>query len=74
MRYVLESLDPGRRVVNLKDDWSGTDHKILQVNDWNGYESDIQVIATDTRAIVTLANGAIKQFDLTHGNVGVEIA
>ena len=37
------------------------------------YEEDIQVIATDTTAVVTLKDGTIRQFDLTQGNIGVEI-
>ncbi len=73
MGFVVDRFDSGSRSVYLKDDYTGHNSKILQVRDWSGYEEDIQVIATDTTAVVTLKDGTIRQFDLTQGNIGVEI-
>lgn len=74
MGYVLEEFRPSSREVWLKDDWAGTDHKILVVPEWNGYESDIDVRIEDSVATITLSSGITKRFDLSQGgNRGVEI-
>ena len=75
MKYVVDRFDSGSSSIWLKDDYTGNDHKVIKLtsNDWAGYGREIQVIATDKVAVVTLKNGMIKQFDLTKSNVAVEI-
>lgn len=76
MGFVVDRIDTGSRCIHLKDDWSGSTYKIVQLDSswWTGYEDDIQVMATDSVAIVTRKDGAIRQFDLSQGsNIAVEI-
>lgn len=74
MAYVFDSFNTSYRQVLLRDDWNSFDYKQLTVNEWTGYEDDIDVKIDGDVAVITLSDGTVKRFDLSaYGNIPPEI-